>query len=206
MYAGGCGLQAAVMPDPHVLPGFAPSCPLGAEPSADRSADPPVAVDWASEFQAQARPIRRWLTRRLGSVVEAEDIVQETFLLAHQLGHRFRGDSRSSTWLYGIALNLSKRWRFTRGASPPLNACDEVWEETGLLHEPGRGLASRQMLAALNSAMTALPATQSEVLWLIAVEGMGAEEIAVHLHITPAAVRSRLSRARARLRESLNLS
>ena len=52
----------------------------------------------------------------------------------------------------------------------------------------------------LDRAMAVLPATQADVLWLVAVEELSRDEIALRLAITPAAVRSRLSRARAQLR------
>ncbi|WP_332738631.1 RNA polymerase sigma factor [Hydrogenophaga sp.] len=190
------------MSDLSLLPGPPLSDTVGTLESEDVSSALRAPVDWGSEFQTQARSIRRWLTRRVGSAMDAEDVVQDTFLQAHRGGHHFRGDSRPSTWLYGIALNLSRRWLAAQGISRRL--CEpETCEEIGLSPEPAELLASRQALAALDRAMAELPATQAEVLWLVAVEELSRDEIALRLAITPAAVRSRLSRARAQLRAGM---
>lgn len=199
MYAAGQVPQAEAMSDLSLLPGPSLSDTVCTLESENLSSALRTPVDWGSEFQTQARSIRRWLTHRVGSAVDAEDMVQDTFLQAHRGSHRFRGDSRPSTWLYGIALNLSRRWLAAQGASRRLHE-PEIDEEIGLSSEPGQLLASRQALAVMDRAFAALPTTQAEVLWLVAVEGLGRDEIALRLAITPAAVRSRLSRARAQLR------
>jgi RNA polymerase sigma factor (sigma-70 family) len=163
---------------------------------------PVVSVDWSLEFLQRAQPLQRWLTRRIGSVADAEDLLQDTFLQAHLIGHRFRGESLRSTWLYGVALNLSRHWWAAR-----TNACGGVSGAVGSFAEiedatpgPEVGLATQQMLKALDQALSHLPTSQFDAVWLMGVEGLSAEDAAQQLGITPGAARLRLSRARAQLR------
>jgi RNA polymerase sigma factor (sigma-70 family) len=165
---------------------------------------PVVSVDWALEFQQRAQPLQRWLARRIGSVADAEDLLQDTFLQAHLVGDRFRGESLCSTWLYGVARNLCRHWRaapanafLIRGVS---GAADTSAEIEDAMPSPDVGLSTRQALKALDQALSHLPESQFRAVWLMGVEGLSAEEAAQQLGITPGAARLRLSRARAQLR------
>lgn len=140
--------------------------------------------------------------RSVAGAEAAADLAAETFLEAFAARRRYdagRPDARP--WLLGIATNLvrrhwrrSARWR-RAPVQPPLL---EPEDEAVIARLDAR--AARGELAA---ALAALDAGQREVLLLHAWGDLRYEEIADALGIPPGTVRSRLSRARARLRELL---
>jgi RNA polymerase sigma-70 factor, ECF subfamily len=161
----------------------------------------------------------------LGSVDEADDLVQETYLRAWRSYGTFQGRSSLRTWLYRIATNaclsaLEQRGRRVLPAglgapaddpdAPPNLAEPEVaWlgpvPDVLVLPEtqdPATILAMRDSVRlALVAALQYLPARQRAVLLLRDVLGFSAAEAAVMLGVSTAAVKSALQRARARLDE-----
>ncbi len=128
-----------------------------------------------------------------------EDLAQETFLRALRALPRFdpTGPARVSTWLYTIAARvaLSERAR-KRLETAPLGAAPE------LATRPFRELETRQ---SLERAADALTPEQRAVFVLRDVHGLTESEVASALELEVAAVKSRLFRARARLRTVLRL-
>jgi RNA polymerase sigma-70 factor (ECF subfamily) len=160
--------------------------------------------------------------RMLGSVHEAEDLVQETYLRAWRSYHGFEGRSSLRTWLYRIATNACLNALESRGRRPlptglgnpsadpgdPLVERTEVpWLEpvpdvmVGLEHsDPAAIVASRESVRlALIAALQHLPPRQRATLVLREVLKMPAAEVAEVLDTSTAAVNSSLQRARAQL-------
>ena len=184
------------------------------------------AADSAEDFTVRTDPFRRELLahcyRMLGSVHDAEDLLQETLLRAWRAYDRY-DPSRSAlrTWLYRIATNacltaLEQRSRRPLpsglGAPPgedpgePLLRGEEVpWLQPipdAMLGDPAGVLLSRGSLRlAFVAAMQFLPARQRAVLVLREVLDWPAAEVAAALGMSTAAVNSALQRARARLGE-----
>jgi RNA polymerase sigma-70 factor (ECF subfamily) len=163
--------------------------------------------------------------RMLGSVDEAEDLVQETYLRAWRSYGTFEGRSSVRTWLYRIATNaclsaLEQRGRrvLPSGLGGPAGDPDAppgaaepgvdwlgpapdtlVAPETA---DPAAIFAARDSVRlALVAALQYLPARQRSVLLLREVLGFSAGEVAAMLGVSAAAVKSALQRARARLDE-----
>jgi RNA polymerase sigma-70 factor (ECF subfamily) len=177
----------------------------------------------AADFEALAGPYRAELVvhcyRLLGSVHEAEDLVQETMLRAWRARDRYDEDLASvRTWLYKIATNAcltALRARARRplpsGLGPPSAdpgaplrpALDVPWLQPfpdARLADPASQVARRGSLRlALIAAMQLLPARQRAVIILRDVLGFTAAEVAGQLDTTTAAVNSALQRARAGL-------
>ncbi len=164
--------------------------------------------------------------RMLGSVDEAEDLVQETYLRAWRSFGGFEGRSSVRTWLYRIATNacLTALERRRRRPLPsglggpaedprvPLAASPEVpWLQPvpdALLaadgDDPARAVAARAGIRlALVAAQQYLPARQRAMLILRDVLGWPAAEVAELLGTTTTAVNSGLRRARAQLARAL---
>jgi RNA polymerase sigma-70 factor, ECF subfamily len=161
--------------------------------------------------------------RMLGSVDDAEDVVQETCLRAWRSYGGFEGRSSMRAWLYRIATNacltaLDRRARRALpsglGApepdpgAPPVPAGPEIaWLEpipdalvTPEADDPAAIVARRDSLRlALIASLQYLPARQRAVLLLRDVLAFPAAEVAEMLDTTTAAVKSTLQRARARL-------
>ncbi|MEU4167502.1 sigma-70 family RNA polymerase sigma factor [Streptomyces sp. NPDC026665] len=182
-------------------------------------------------FERRAAPYRRELLthcyRMLGSVHEAEDLVQETMLRAWLAYDRYDADRASMrTWLYRIATNrclTALRGRARRplpsglvGAledpgAPMILGSEVPWLEpfpdgsvsgTGAGDPAGVVAARGSLRLALIAAMQLLPPRQRAVLVLRDVLAWPATEVAEALGTTTAAVNSALQRARARLGEA----
>jgi RNA polymerase sigma-70 factor, ECF subfamily len=180
-------------------------------------------------FVRDTEPLRRELLahcyRMLGSVFDAEDVVQETYLRAWRSYAGFEGRSSVRTWLYQIATNacLTALARHARRVLPsglydpepdPGLAPEEAGPEVSWLQpipdakvtpesaDPAAVVAARESLRlALIASMQYLPPRQRAVLVLRDVLAFPAAEVAGMLGTTTASVKSALQRARARLKE-----
>lgn len=161
-------------------------------------------ADFEAAFRQHFPPIYRFIARRVGSAL-AEDLAAETFAMAFRRRATFdpgRGSLRS--WLYGIAANLVRNhWR----AEQHLLALDaRLVPEVDT--SDGSDAADQRVIAALlaprlAAALAQITRDQREVLLLHAWAELSHEEIAAALDVAPGTVRSRLSRARAALRDQL---
>jgi RNA polymerase sigma-70 factor (ECF subfamily) len=166
-----------------------------------RIADP---QDFEAAFREHFPPVYRFISRRVGPAI-AEDLAAETFATAYRRRALFepaRGSLRS--WLYGIATNLVRNhWR----AEQHLLALDARLVPE--IDPPDSSTAADQRVTAallaprLAAALGLLTREQRDVLLLHAWAELSHEEIAAALGIGPGTARSRLSRARASLREQL---
>lgn len=155
--------------------------------------------------------------RLLGHPETASDVTQEAFFSAYRHLRGFRGGASFKAWLFRIASNLATdHWRRTqRRPSESLEALLED-EETvssklfGLItsediqENPEAALLSQELQALLQEAIEQLPFEQRIALVLCDVQGLSYDEIAISTNATPGTVRSRISRARARLRDYLS--
>jgi RNA polymerase sigma-70 factor (ECF subfamily) len=181
-----------------------------------------VSPDFAQQAEAFQRELLVHCYQMLGSVQDAEDLVQETLLRAWRAADRF-DERRASlrTWLHRIATNaclnaLASRQRRPQtvelagphaDAEPTLvrravAAGLQPFPDALLGGDPAGVLAHRQQLRlALMAARQVLPPRQRAIVILRDVLDFSAAEVAVMLETTPTAVNSGLQRARARLRE-----
>ena len=185
-----------------------------------------TAVTTDDDFLAVTAQYRRELLahcyRMLGSVHEAEDLVQETYLRAWRSYHGFEGRSSLRTWLYRIATNVCltaldsrKRRPMPTGLGAPSAHPDDPLVELGEVlwlepvpdamvggdpHDPATIVAGRASVRlALIAALQQLPPRQRAVLVLREVLRLRAAEVAEMLDTSVAAVNSSLQRARAQL-------
>jgi RNA polymerase sigma-70 factor (ECF subfamily) len=191
----------------------------------------PGQEDFAALTGAYRRELLAYCYRMLGSVDEAEDLLQETLLRAWRSYDGFQGRSSLRTWLYRIATNNCLRALETRSRRPlpsglgapaqdpgaPLAdlATEVPWLQpipdmlvtdggTGTgLGDPASIVTSRATLRlALIAALQYLPARQRAVLILRDVLGWHAAEVAELLGISAPAANSILQRARERLAQA----
>jgi RNA polymerase sigma-70 factor (ECF subfamily) len=145
------------------------------------------------------------LLRLLGDRGEAEDVAQEVMLRAWQGIARFRGQSSYFTWLYRIAVNeanrvLAKRAR--RPASVSIGARELQLPATAA-HDPSRQAENSELRRSLGEALAQLPPELRTALVLRDVEGLSTQEAADIVGIGQAAFKSRLHKARLRVRAAL---
>ncbi|MFF1924730.1 RNA polymerase sigma factor [Streptomyces sp. NPDC058221] len=168
-----------------------------------RSRDEPEL--FAALFDRYAAAVHRYAARRLGPEA-AEDLMAETFTTAFQRRHTYdltRADARP--WLFGIATNLVSRHR--RAEARRFKALARVpgpveHEEPVADRAVARAGATgvRRDLAA---ALAGLSARHRDVVLLVAWADLDYEEAATALGVPVGTVRSRLHRARSKLREAL---
>jgi RNA polymerase sigma-70 factor (ECF subfamily) len=177
----------------------------------------------SDEFVRLADPYRRELMahcyRMLGSVDDAEDLVQETYLRAWRSYDGFEGRSSLRTWLYRIATSACLTAIERRGRRPLPSGLSEPSEDAdvalvpgptdvpwlqpvpdAMIDDPAAVVAARGTVRlAFVAALQHLPAKQRAVLLLRDVLAWRATEVAELLDTTTAAVNSALQRARAQL-------
>jgi RNA polymerase sigma-70 factor, ECF subfamily len=147
--------------------------------------------------------------RMLGSVHDAEDLVQETLVRAWRGLPRFEGRSSVRTWLYTITTRACLTALERRRRSPlpvGLGAPGEDILSSRVVAtdpDPASVVASREAIRrAFSAALRHLPPRQRMVLILREVLGWPAREVASTLGTTPAAVNSLLQRARTQVLHS----
>jgi RNA polymerase sigma-70 factor (ECF subfamily) len=159
--------------------------------------------------QRHERPVFNVALRLLRDVGLAEDATQDTFIRAWQNIRTFQTGSVRS-WLYKIATNRSYDMLRASARRPAgsLEAevveIEPIWTAGGAAEESPDALALRRELSIyLERALTALPEDQRMVVLLVDVQGLDYHEVAETLGIALGTVKSRLSRARARIRQAL---
>jgi RNA polymerase sigma-70 factor (ECF subfamily) len=166
-------------------------------------------------FRLLIRTHNRQLYRIARSVLaddlEAEDVVQETYLKAFLKLADFRGDASLSTWLARIALNEAIRGR--RRRTMPIERLDSAHERNKMqTHsssgiagdgDPERTAARLQIRKILERAIDDLPEAFRTVLVLRDIQEMSTEQTAGILNVCAETVKTRLYRARRILRTTL---
>ena len=137
----------------------------------------------------------------LGSTVDAEDAVQETFLKVQRSIASFRGQSSFVTWTYRILINTCYDARRSKLRKKEVTTDDDS-EETPRI-EPRAPGAHPSLRMALERALGKLTRHQRDVFLLYEVEGFRHAEIAGMLEITEAASKNTLFQAKRNLREML---
>lgn len=167
---------------------------------------------YAQLVEENAARIYRLALRMMGNEADAEDVLQETFMSAFKAIDQFQARSSLSTWLYRIASNAALMR--LRRKEPELVSVDEPIErdDGDLLPRqffdfcclPEDDLLRDEARQEMARAIEDLPATLRSVFVLRDIEGLSTEETAEALNLSVPAVKSRLMRARLKLRERLS--
>jgi RNA polymerase sigma-70 factor, ECF subfamily len=153
-------------------------------------------------FDSYAPSVLRFARRRLDDGDAAWDVVNDTFTTAWRHWDRRPAAGELLPWLYAIAGNAVRDQRRSAGRQSRLIARLSAAGTAGHTADPADGIVLGQSVAG---ALARLPAADQEVLRLVAWEGMtDARAIGLVLGLSPAAVRTRVHRARRRLRSLLN--
>jgi RNA polymerase sigma-70 factor (ECF subfamily) len=150
---------------------------------------------------------------RLRNHGDAEEIAQDTFIRAHRGLAQFRGDSSLSTWLHRITVNLASNryWHFfrrrrhlTQSLDQPLGeATSSTFADVVSTDAPGPARAAMiaEFSVLVARCMERLTPASREILGLRTNLSSSYDEIATALGINVGTVKSRIARARGRLRE-----
>ena len=152
--------------------------------------------------------------RMLGNYEDANDCAQDTFIRVYRSLARFRRQSSFSTWLYRIAVNTCKNrlsssaFRRERSVLRINGSKDGDGDERSMeigdsTHTPNGAFERREREALIQDAIQSLPDKQRTVVVLRDVEGLSYEEIAEITGMNLGTVKSRIARARERLKHLL---
>jgi RNA polymerase sigma-70 factor, ECF subfamily len=159
----------------------------------------PTAADFTAMYDAHASQLLRYLWRRCGDRAQAEDMLSVVFLEAWRRRASLRPGAAPRPWLFGIATNVLRNHRRSArrhraaleriAASAPTSA--PAADEEAAIHA---------RLADALDALRRLPRREQDVVALCVWAQLSYEEAAAALGVPVGTVRSRLSRARRRLR------
>jgi RNA polymerase sigma-70 factor (ECF subfamily) len=175
-----------------------------------RDDDPVAFADLVERFQHRLVAVMHHL---IGSADEAEDLAQEVFLRVYRTRKKYTPKAKFSTWLFTIANNLALNTLRDRQRRPVLPL--EIRESGPLIGRPGdtaaaardepptHNLQQQELAAVIRRALDDLNERQRVAIVLNKFEDMNYADIAEVMGLTAKAVKSLLSRARAKLREAL---
>jgi RNA polymerase sigma-70 factor (ECF subfamily) len=153
-------------------------------------------------FRAHRQDVARVVYRLLGPSPDVDDVVQEVFLHVYRSLPNFRGESRFSTWLYRLAVNVA-RMHLRKGRSRPrfadVDLPDVASEEDARRDDPESLSEQRQRVRVLYRLLDRLGDKKREVIVLHDFEGMPAKEISTLVGAPVLTVRTRLFYARKEL-------
>lgn len=156
-------------------------------------------------YERHRTAVFRFACRLLGSATQAEDVTQECFLQVLRRPEAFRPDRAAlRTYLCAIARHLAFRLLRKRGQETEL---DDPAEEAGG-QGPGGGdplgrVIEEEAAEAVRSAVEALPPLQREAVILFEYQEMSLADVAAVCDVDVGTIKSRLHRARERLRRTL---
>jgi RNA polymerase sigma-70 factor, ECF subfamily len=171
-------------------------------------------AEFARLVEATSSQIYHLALRMLGDPQDAEDILQNTYIRALRHIGEFEGRSSLSTWLYRIAINEAlMQLRKQRPEISLSEMEDDESEDDGYapLHLadwcclPEQELLSSESRRNLDEAVQHLPETLRIIFILRDLQGLSIQETAQALGISESAVKTRLLRARLRLRDELSI-
>ena len=151
---------------------------------------------FAALIRAHQRMIHALTYRMTGSLADAEDLAQETFIQAHQQLAQFRGDSAFGAWLCRIAVNRCLNWR-KRGVRR--SRLHEEWAR----EQASRAAPDETLGHRVQQALLQLKPRQRAAIVLTVYEGMNHAQAAHALGCSETTVSWRLFTARAKLKRLL---
>jgi RNA polymerase sigma-70 factor (ECF subfamily) len=142
--------------------------------------------------------------RMVGDYDDAKDCAQDTFVKVYRSLGGFRFASAFSTWLYRIAVNTCKNRLASKGERMRRSSRQPVYDDPPSPHlTPEQEMEKRERERELRKAIDALRADMRTLVVLRDVEGLSYEEVARVTGLALGTVKSRLARARERLRTAL---
>ena len=176
------------------------SSPSDAEVIGRSQVDPEA---FGAIYDRHAAALLRFLGRRAGAKV-AEGLVGELFRIAFERRKAFDPSRESALpWLYGIGSNLLLKHRRGEARRLRANARMAASSKATDRRASAAALDARVLFPRVAEAIEALPNDERQALLLFAWEELPYESVAEALELPIGTVRSRLNRARARLRELL---
>lgn len=153
--------------------------------------------------QRWEREVRAFLIHMMGSVEEAEDLTQDTFVQVFNKAAKYRSEGKFKSWLFRIAGNRARSRLRRRKILSWVSFRPEIHDRSSGGDSPADDLVRKDESRLVREAVAALPDRQREALSLHRFQGLKYAEIAEAMDTTLPAVESLIQRAMAQLRRSL---
>jgi RNA polymerase sigma factor (sigma-70 family) len=154
--------------------------------------------------RTHAARLASFLRRRVGNPHDVEDLVQDTLLEAVRCIGQFQGQSRPETWLFGIALNLTRNYHKRAKVRDIYTDADTEDVAADRSNDPCEIAEHRERMFRVASAFDALPGESHRLLQLVIQDDLSYEDAGREMGIPTGTVRSRISRARSFLKRSVD--
>ncbi|MEK6283934.1 MAG: sigma-70 family RNA polymerase sigma factor [Acidobacteriota bacterium] len=155
-------------------------------------------------FERHARPVLGFLYNLVGRRDVAEELTQETFVRAYRSLSEFRNQAKFSTWLFGIARNVSREWSRSKEGRDPGRVTQIDLISTPVASEsPAEELLGKELHGLIESALQLLDEERRAVFALKVFQQRSYQEIVDITGFSLAKVKIELHRARAEMRQHL---
>jgi len=170
---------------------------------AEPLAAPPLEI--TAIYRAHAAEVERWVARLAGPAVDAEDVVQEVFLVVQRRLPEWRAEAKLTTWLYRITERVVHRQRRKQRIGRWLRglAGDFAGQIPAERLTPVDDLERKQAARVVYAALEGLERKMRAVVVLFEIDGLSGEEIAALTGTKVATVWVQLHRGRARFLKRL---
>ena len=134
---------------------------------------------------------------------EASDALQDALISAFRRDEQYRGEAAVTTWLHRIVVNACLDRLRRKSVRPTTTLPDHHENNDRELIEPRDAIAERENWIEISAALADLPRDQREAIILVDVQGYSVDEAAKELNCPTGTIKSRCSRGRSKLAESL---
>jgi RNA polymerase sigma-70 factor (ECF subfamily) len=161
-----------------------------------QQADVPAAIELIDKL---SRDLLRFFLAQEATRMEAEDLLQNTWLRIHKARHTYRAGAPVLPWVFAIAKHVRvDAYRKRRRSQQYESATDNLPDRAPPRH------SERPETPAFEALIASLPQSQREVLTMLKVNGLSLDEVALATASTVGAVKQKASRAYAKLRTLLS--
>lgn len=147
--------------------------------------------------------VKAFLIQMLGSVEEAEDLAQDTFVQVFRQAGKYRPEGKFQSWLFRMAGNRARSRLRRRKILSWVRFQPELHDRSGAQPGPEEHLEEAQASARIQDALDRLPERQRQALALHRFQGLKYKEVAEVLETTVPGVESLIQRAMAGLKKEL---
>lgn len=147
--------------------------------------------------------VKAFLIHMLGSVEEAEDLAQDTFVQVFNKAGDYQPEGKFQSWLFRIAGNYARSRLRRRKILGWVSFNPDVHDNVGGIPDPGENLEAAERATRLRGAVARLPARQRQALVLHRFQGLKYKEVAEAMATTVPGVESLIQRAMVGLKKEL---
>jgi RNA polymerase sigma factor (sigma-70 family) len=168
---------------------------------------PVAAINVESLYRSQNERLRLFIQKRIWHKEDAEEVLQLTYLEAMRCKEKFNGNSKPETWLFGIAVNLTRNYFKQHYGQAILEEMTEtiIYELQAEMEEnPEKLIEHERTLAKAVTVMDTLPEDTQSMLKMIIDGEYSYQDTADQIGVPIGTIRSRLSRARQLLKHVLD--